>query len=819
MVRNPRRPLGLAILTILLLMGACGPSGPTGPSGPNRDPDASFTTSYSGTEVTFDAEASSDPDGDALGYAWDFGDGAGASGAVAVHRYTEPGRFEVELTVTDGRGGVDTATATLPVGEVAGDLEVVGGAPLGAPGEGSAGLVLAPRAAAELPPPPRFVPGEVIVRFAEGVRPASVEPRIAGVSLERVRDLALPGAVLYRAAPGVLASRAGVSDDDATWALVGALQARPDVVDAHPNYLVQPHAVPSDPEYGRQWHLRSIGLERAWDVTTGEDEVVVAVLDTGILYSASDASRRHPDLEGRVLDGYDFVSLVTFSDDGDGRDSDPYDPTPDAGYHGTHVAGTIAAATNNGVGIAGVDWAARILPVRVMGATGGPLSDVMDGLLWAAGVSVSDVPANQNPAQVANLSLGASVACSSTFQATIDEVVGRGVTIVVSAGNEDASVDTSFPANCRDVIAVGATDRDDRRAWYSNHGPGVDLMAPGGDLRTSPADGVYSLGGDGAGSFGYAYDQGTSMAAAHVSGVIALMLSLADIGPDEIRTRLRLTANRLTADACTAGRAEALSDSACGAGLIDAARVIEGLGPEPPSQPDPPPAPGELAFEPGVLDFGPVTATETLPLRITNVGEASVAWAIVDFEEAIDNPVLLREDPDAFQVEVSASLGQLAPEESETVQVTITPGASAVAGVYRLHLVVEQDGVERRVPLRFEVPGDDFVSPRERTYVGTFQVSPDGEITVFGLTEYAAIPEEFVVLTMGGDLRVLAWIDADGDGWPNPGDFVGEHAKPVVVEGGERIPNVDITAEPFLGPSAVLHRALVALAEVASDGR
>ena len=815
MLRNPRWPLWLAIVTALLLMGACGPAGPTGP---NRDPVASFTTSTSGTEVTFDAGASVDPDGDALAFAWDFGDGAGASGQEAIHRYTQPGSFVVELSVSDGRGGGDTETKTLPVGEVAGDLVVVGGAPLGVTAAASSGSVLAPRAAAEPPSPARFVPGEVIVRFVEGVRAAAVELRVADVALERVRSLSLPGAVLYRAPADVLPAQTGVSDAEATLALVRALQARPDVVEALPNYLLQPHAVPDDPEYDpRQWHLRSIGLEQAWDVTRGDEGIVVAVLDTGILYDAADASRRHPDLAGRVLPGYDFVSPVTLSDDGDGRDPDPYDPNADAGYHGTHVAGTIGAATDNGVGIAGVDWFARLLPVRVMGAGGGPLSDVMDGLLWAAGAGEHH---NANRARVVNLSLGANVSCSSIFQNAIDDVVGRGVTIVVAAGNEAASVDTSFPANCRGVIAVGATDPGGERAWYSNHGPRVALMAPGGDMSIRAADGVYSLGRDPGGAFGYTYAEGTSMAAAHVSGVVALMLSLEDLAPDDVRALLRLTADPLTDLECTAGHPTVLPGEACGAGLIDAAEAVASLGPTPPPPPPTPPATGELAFEPGALDFGPITTTETLPLRIANVGDAEVDWVIEEIEEAADNPVLLPQPPGsgpvAYSVAVSPGTGVLAPGENETVQVTIARGDAAVAGVYRLDLIFEHDEVERRVPVRFELPGDDFEAPRERTYVGTFQVGADGEITVFGLTEYTSIPTDYLVLTMGGDVRVLAWIDANADGWPDGGDFVGEFPAPVSVAGGESLVGIDLVAEPFVGTSAAVGRALTAIAAAAA---
>jgi hypothetical protein len=210
-----------------------------------------------------------------------------------------------------------------------------------------------------------------------------------------------------------------------------------------------------------------------------------------------------------------------------------------------------------------------------------------------------------------------------------------------------------------------------------------------------------------------------------------------------------------------------------------------------------------------------VTAPEELPLRITNVGDAAVDWDIVDFEEASDNPVLLQSDPTAYDVRVSSASGRLDPGASTTVQVTIEPGTAAVAGVYRLDLMIEQDGVERRVPVRFEVPGTGFVAPRERTYVGTFRVAADGEITVFGLTEYTSIPDAYRVLTMGGDVRVLAWVDANSDGQPNAGDFVGEFPSVVSVGAGQLRGGIDITAEPFLGTSAVTVRALAAFAQVA----
>src|SRR5205823_4685517 len=200
--------------------------------------------------------------------------------------------------------------------------------------------------------------------------------------------------------------------------------------------------VPNDTMYGQQWHYfearGGINLPPAWDVTTGSASLTVAVVDSGVV--------PHADLAGRLVPGYDFISDASMSNDGDGRDADARDPGDygcngaASSWHGTHVAGTIGAASNNGAGVAGINWSSKILPVRVMGKCGGYTSDIVDGMRWAAGIAVIGVPANANPARVINLSLGSDGACSSAFQSAVNDVIARGTVVVAAAGNSNSDV-------------------------------------------------------------------------------------------------------------------------------------------------------------------------------------------------------------------------------------------------------------------------------------------------------------------------------------------------------------------------------------------
>src|SRR5690625_4717737 len=206
---------------------------------------------------------------------------------------------------------------------------------------------------------------------------------------------------------------------------------------------------------------------------------------------------------------------------------DSTDPRFNSSFHGSHVAGTIAAATNNNEGVAGVNWHASILPVRVLGQGGGSMLDVYEGMMWAAGLSISGVPDNPNPARIINMSLGVSNPCEPGVQAFIQQVLQQGVIVVVAAGNAGEDAANMQPANCPGVITVGAVDIGNSRAPYSNYGTVIDVMAPGGymeeDLnKDGYPDGVLSINyGDYQAPYGmnYVFEHGTSMAAPHVSGL------------------------------------------------------------------------------------------------------------------------------------------------------------------------------------------------------------------------------------------------------------------------------------------------------------
>ena len=364
-------------------------------------------------------------------------------------------------------------------------------------------------------------------------------------------------------------------------AFMRAMAANPDVEYIEVDRLRQHLLTPNDSNYSSQWHYfeatAGINGPAAWDKASGSG-VVVAVIDTGIT--------PHSDLTANVVAGYDFISDTAVSVDGNGRDSNPNDPgdwyaagacgagTPgsNSSWHGTHVAGTIAAVTSNAKGVAGVARSAKIMPLRVLGKCGGYDSDISDAIIWASGGTVSGVPANANPAEVINMSLGGGGACSSTEQAAINGAVSRGSVVVVAAGNDNINVSNASPANCGNVIAVAAVGRTGARSSYSNYGTLIDISAPGGDGSHSILSTI-NTGTQGQGSEGYAGYQGTSMAAPHVAGIVALMQSVAPKTPATVESLLKSTARPLPG-ACSGG---------CGAGLVDALAAVDAaLGTTPP---------------------------------------------------------------------------------------------------------------------------------------------------------------------------------------------------------------------------------------------
>ncbi|MBB1420461.1 S8 family serine peptidase [Pseudoalteromonas sp. SG43-7] len=341
--------------------------------------------------------------------------------------------------------------------------------------------------------------------------------------------------------------------------------------------MLKPFATPNDPRYDDQWHYYEqaggLNLPTAWDTATGSG-VTVAVLDTGY--------RPHIDLNANILPGYDMISDTFVANDGGARDSDARDPgdavsagecgnnnsAQGSSWHGTHVAGTVAAVTNNGEGVAGVAYDAKVVPVRVLGKCGGLTSDIADGIIWASGGSVSGVPANANPADVINMSLGGSGSCSSTTQNAINQARNNGTVIVIAAGNDNDNANNYNPGNCNGVVNVASVGRNGGRAYYSNYGTSIDVAAPGGAQSfANDSEGILSTHNSGSSSpssDSYHYSQGTSMAAPHVAGVAALIKQAKPTAtPDEIESILKSSTRSFPATC-----------NNCGTGIVDAAAAV-----------------------------------------------------------------------------------------------------------------------------------------------------------------------------------------------------------------------------------------------------
>lgn len=356
--------------------------------------------------------------------------------------------------------------------------------------------------------------------------------------------------------------------------LMRQLASNPNVEYVEVDKLNKPLLTPNDSNYSQQWGYQDsdagIRANEAWDITNGAGSVV-AVLDTGIT--------NHSDLNANLLPGYDFIIDTTVSNDGNGRDSDPGDPgdwvsanqcggvhaAQGSSWHGTHVAGTIAAVTNNAKGVAGVAYGAKVVPVRVLGTCGGYDSDIADAIIWASGGTVSGVPANANPAEVINLSLGGSGACGATTQSAINGAVGRGTTLVIAAGNDNTNVSNASPANCANVVAVGSITSTGARSSFSNYGAGVDIAAPGSTIMSTLNTGTTTPGSE-----TYVNYSGTSMATPHVAGVVALIQSVSATPktPAQVEALLKSSARPFPST----------PSQPIGAGIADARAAVDAAG-------------------------------------------------------------------------------------------------------------------------------------------------------------------------------------------------------------------------------------------------
>jgi serine protease len=561
-----------------------------------------------------------------------------------------------------------------------------------------------------------FEAGDVIVQFREtgNIGIQSLSSRAASVGLQARagapgRNMLLGlGAASQRSAVlsslGITNNRinGGINGNAGTSANVpAALQAkldtllaakqlakRSDVVEAGLNYRYYPTAVPNDAHYGFQWHYPSINLPQAWDITTGDPSVIVAVIDTGVLLD-------HPDLQGQLVPGYDFIASNSNSGDGEpGIDANPDDPGDGGGqpssFHGTHVAGTIAAASNNNNGVAGIAWGAKIMPCRAIGINGGLRYDIEQCVRYAAGLpnDSGTVPAQR--ADIINLSLGGPA--NSTNPPTAYRLARDAGVIVVAAAGNDSSNQLFAPAAYDGVVSVSATNISRQLASYSNYGTTIDVAAPGGDSGDLNGDGffdgVLSTSADDSGGnivFNYRFAAGTSMASPHMAGVVALMKSVYPEMTPAILDSM-LANGDLTDDLGASGR-----DNSFGHGLINAQKAV--LAAANAGTPTPPPEPpAALQITPTSLNFGVALTNAQFTLAnsgggvldITSVADDSGGWLTVT-PAGVDANGL-----GSYQVNVDRS-GLLDGVYTAAITVTSSAGTQDVSVIMQVDSATNND--------------------------------------------------------------------------------------------------------------------------------
>jgi serine protease len=628
------------------------------------------------------------------------------------------------------------------------------------------------------------IAGRVILEFKPGLRTQSLRPLQARTqgqtrNLEPVRALA-QGATLY-ALPGATQRE--------TVQAAQTLAARADVLYAEPDRRIRAlqtsslaAVIPNDPLFPDAWWLTanpgSLNAVNAWKISTGMNgsglgDTVIAVIDTGIVAN-------HPDLKDKILPGYDFISDSVVAIDGDGRDADPEDPGDiNQSFHGSHVAGLAAASSNNTTGMTGVSWGSRLLPVRVLGFDGGSVSDLVDALVWSAGLPVAGVPTNPNPADVINLSLGDLGPCSSATQAAIHNAIRAGSSVVVAAGNEEQDAWNANPGNCDGVITVGAAEPGGAFASsYSNTGTRLDLIAPGG----SQTRGLTSTIKTPTGEFGYGIKAGTSMATPLVSGTVALIKSVnPNLTPAQIRTVLASSLQPMPG--CP------LPDAGtCASGLLDAARALEI------TQALPAGAQADFDLQVALPVVANTSSTRTIQVPFQVI-------AANGFAEAINWSF----EPNSSGISGSfANLSSTPVNAAATNTLTLNTGA-ATPGEYTVRIKGSST--------------TGTISRSSRLLVRVFASVP-ASLSNVNIKAYHLLPSGFdssksKQVSIGntttgtfsvdglevGEYRVVAWKDIDGNGVINVGDWYGVYQEAgLTARVKPPFAGVKITLELFGGP-------------------
>lgn len=565
----------------------------------------------------------------------------------------------------------------------------------------------------ELDPSHEFVPGEVIVKFKNRLALTGVAMAEANASqnLQTLSELGLqhkagaanramllsfnPTNSNTLAALGIRPGNTGAQDRKRdTIRVIRALRQRGDIAQARPNYIRRAAAIPSDTRYGLQWHYDMLKLSAAWDITQGSPNVIVAVIDTGVLLD-------HPELQGKLVPGYDFISDNANSGDNEpGIDNNPNDVgdnPPASSFHGTHVAGTIGAATDNNLGIAGVGWNVKIMPLRVLGREGGTDYDIEQAVRWASGDATNDagtVPTQR--ADIINLSLGGPAAVDPVPEAFL--VAQQNNVIVIAAAGNDGTTQPSYPAALNGVVAVSAVDINKNITNYSNYGSYIDVAAPGGSADTNDlnndgyVDGILSLSADDSVSppdYQLVFEMGTSMAAPHVAGVAALMKSVyPQLTIVEFDTWL--SDGDLTEDLGLPGQ-----DVQYGHGLLDAHKAVlkadiaaNGIGSA---------TPATASIYPRTLSFGGLTYRlffsvsniGSEPLAITAAPSADVTWLSITPESVTSSGL------GSYRVTVNRQGLSYAPYTARiTVPTNVGPQTLAVYMQVKDYSIFENAGVQ-----------------------------------------------------------------------------------------------------------------------------
>jgi serine protease len=629
-----------------------------------------------------------------------------------------------------------------------------------------------------------FRPGELMVGLRQGVS-VSVFAASRGLGVKKKREFGFSLLTI---------DIEGAEEEEAldiTRRACVDLKSDPDVETADLNAIGKLFRAPNDPMYYNQWHYDLINLPRAWDITTGSDNVIVAVLDSGIV-------SKHEDMRGRLVAGYDFISDPYSGCDGDGMDPDPedfadsrcfYGPIDSnssfhLGHHGTHTAGTIGAASNNSKGVAGATWAGKIMPVRVAGTRGIDADDLIQAMYYAVGLPNDSGTVPSKPARVLNLSLGypPAAGCPAKFYEVFRQVHDAGAIVFVSSGNSYSSTGINSLALCDYAIGVGAVDRHGVVTGYSNKGPGLGLTAPGGYVYYEKAHGVLSpVRSDAADNdSGYDYYQGTSMSAPHASGVAALMIAAyPSITPDEIAEAMSQTATDL---------GEPGTDTVYGAGLLNAYAAVREAKKMGGSFADP--SKPEISASPTDAIFHPTIGSRTVIITNTGSGNLTINSVRVTTELY----------PNWLKAVLSAPAAN-----SVTLRIEVDR-TGLPAGTYNGRVLIFSNGGEKVISVRMEVPDSSVAALENCEYYNYLYIALLDRFD--DLVDYRSIPfpgGDYSFFNIpDGRYYFLAATDCDGDGIMCEqyddmcGGFESFHDPTLLtVKGGEVVENVDITLHRF----------------------